>query len=139
MEQLVRDLSHHDDVTISVTTGTEHFRKGLVKLSIGGDGSLTITNHRAGERRDYPGKLTREEVEKLGQEFAAAGFTTLRSPGPPREPGDSPVVLEITRAGEQRYQAELWYGDRETLPGVDVIIRRFDAIVERVTDGELPY
>ncbi len=139
MEQLVRDFGSHDDVTISITTGTEHFGKGLVKLSIRGDGNVTITNHMAGKKREFTGKLTSAEIAEIGKELADAGFTTLRSPGPPRKPGDTPLVLEITQGGEERYHGDLWYGDRYTMPGVDAIIRRNDEIVTRLTDGELPY
>ena len=139
MQQLVRQLKDHHDVTISITTGTVHFGTGLVKLSVRGDGSLTIHNRTADKQREFSGTLTATEVEALGKDLAEAGFTTLTSPGAPREPGDTPVVLVITQGGVKKYHAELWYGDRYKIPGVDTIIKRFDAIVMKITNNELPY
>ncbi len=137
--QLIRDLEKHSDVTVSVTTGTEHFRKGLVKLSVRGDGSVAVLNRRAGKKHSFTGKLTTEELAALGRELAEAGFTTVRSPGPPRKPGDTPVLLEVTQGGKEHYRAELWYADRYNIPGLDTIIKRNDALVKKVTKGELPY
>lgn len=136
---LVRRLHEHRDVTVSMTTGTEHFGKGLVELSIRGDGTVTVDNRAAGKQRSFTGKLTADELAALGPELAAAGFTTLRSPGPPRQPGDTPVVLRVVQGGKELYRGDLWYGDRYQMPGLDRIIKRHDAIVTRLTDGELPY
>lgn len=136
---LVRHLHEHPDVTLRVTTGTEHFGKGLVELAIRGNGTVTIDNRAAGKSRSYTGRLAPDELRALGPELAAAGFTTLHSPGPPREPGDTPVVLEVEQGGAERYRAELWYGDRYQLPGLDRIIKQNDAIVTKLTDGALPY
>jgi len=137
--QLIRDLDKHRDVTLSVTTGTEHFGKGLVKLSVRGDGSVTVLNRNAGTKKSFTYKLTTEELAALGRELAEAGFTTVRSPGPPREPGDTPVVLEVTQGGKEHYRAELWDADRYNNPGLDKIIKRNDALVTKITKGELPY
>ncbi len=139
IKQLVRDLNEHHDVTVSVTTGTEHFGKGLVKLSVRGDGSVTVQNRASGKERTFTGKLDTDELAALGPELAAAGFTTLRTPGPPRKPGDTPVVLGVAQGGKERYRADLWYGDRYQMPGLDRIIKRHDAIVTKLTNGELPY
>ncbi len=139
IEQLVRGLNEHHDVTISVTTGTEHFGKGLVELSIRGDGSVTVSNRASGKEQSFTGKLDTAELAALGPELAAAGFTTLRTPGPPRSPGDTPVVLAVAQGGQERYRAELWYADRYKMPGLDRIIKRHDAIVTKLTKGELPY
>ena len=122
-----------------MTTGTEHFGKGLVTLSVYGSGKIEIVNLRVGKTTKYDGKLAPVEVEQLGISFSKAGFTTAKTSGPPRSPGDTPVVFELRRGSKQLFRRELWHGDRYEQPGLDQIIKRNDAIVQENTDGELPY
>ena len=138
-DELLRSLSRHADAVVSVTGGTEHFGKGLVTLSVHGTGRIQIINRRSGKTTTYEGKLTTAQVEQLGRTFSDAGFTTLESPGPPRAPGDTPVVLEVRRGDRQVFRRELWHGDRYQQPGLDTILKRSDAIVTETTNGELPY
>ena len=92
---ILDELDRHGDVTVEITTGVEHFAKGLVTLTVGGDGHVTVLNLRSGTRQEFPAHLEPTAVRELGHELAVAGFARLEKKPGPREPGDSPVVLRL--------------------------------------------
>ena len=139
MSELLANLGTRADVTVRVTTGTEYFRKGEVELSIRGDGRVDIVNRASGAVRTYSGTLDAQEVAALGEQFAAAGFMTLRPGEGDRSPGDSLVILELLQGDKKLLRTEMWHADRYDMPGLDAIVTSNDEIVQKLTDGFLPY
>ena len=138
-DRLLLALSAHADTAVSITSGTEHFRKGLVVLTLRGSGEVEVLNRASGKVSRYSGKLPKAELDTVGVEIQKAGLTRLTTKGPPREPGDSPVVLEVHSGKTRVYSKSLWYADRHEKAGLDTILKRYEALVGRFTKGHLPY
>ncbi|MBP7126560.1 hypothetical protein KBD49_09375 [Myxococcota bacterium] len=139
-QQVLSDWSHHPEWEVRITTGTEHFRKGVVTLELQGDGTARIRNRRAGQ--DLPpreGKVPAEQVRELGSRLVALEPGNLPGGDRPRVPGDTPVVIEVRERGAVRVQARCWHSDRYDLPALDRLLEQADDLVLGLTNGELPF
>ena len=136
---ILDELDRHGDVTVEITTGIEHFAKGLARLTVGGNGHVDVVNLRSGTRLDFPSHLDPTAVRDLGHELAVAGFTRLEPRPGPREPGDSPVVLRLLQGTTALVEKHLWYADRYDDKGLEKVLARYEALVSTVTGGQLPY
>ena len=140
MEELLQQLPQHPDVTVSVQTGIPGWYTGEILLSIGGDGTVKVRNVYTNGERTYAGRLDSAQVQELGHEFAAHGFTHIKpSSAPARVPDDLPVVLRIERGAEQLYEARLWHADRHSDAGLDGILKRADELIRQLSHGALPF
>ena len=97
---VIRGLPDDPDLSVEITTGTEHFHNGAITLTVRGDGAVTVQQRRAGEQREYRGRLTRERMRGLADELAADELGELADSGGDRIPDDFPVAIRIERAGE---------------------------------------
>lgn len=139
MEEILRHLTNHPDVTISVQTGIPDWRSGEILLSIHSNGTIKVRNQRSSGEKTYEGTLDQAEIQAVGEEFADHNFTGIKSLKTTRLPGDEPVILRIERGTERLYEASLWHGDRYEDDNLDHILERSDELVSQVTNGALPF
>lgn len=128
-------LGSDPEVTVIVSTGTEHWRAGEITLRVNGGGAIEVEHNRSGEHTEYAGTLDRDELASLGDELARNGFTTLTPDRTTRQPDEHPVTLELRSDGEILHRERLPEGD-DRLAGILAAYRR---VVERVTAGALPF
>jgi hypothetical protein len=133
--EVLQRLAEHPDVTVEIATGIEHWERGVIALSVRGDGEAAVVNRCAGSEQRYGGRLDADAVRELGSALAG-----LELPGRSgmTEPDDVPVKVTVTRDGETLEQGEAWYSRRYEDPRLDGLIRRYDALVGEVTAGGLP-
>src|SRR4051795_4413849 len=133
---LLRQLGEHRDVTVEISTGTEHYLHGEVTLSVRGDGSVEVLNRRSGREQRFSGRLDSADVDELG-----AALAELELPGRAgaTEPDDGPVKVAVRRDGQTLSQGEAWHSHRYDDPRLDDVLRRYQDVVEDVTQGRLPY
>jgi hypothetical protein len=129
-------FADHHDLTVEVTTGTEHWRTGEIALVVGGDGSVDVLNRRAGSEQRFRGRLERAAVDALGSDLAGL---ELPGRGGPSEPDETAVKVFVRRDGDVLSAGEAWDGRRYEDARLDGLLRRCDAIVADVSGGRLPY
>jgi hypothetical protein len=130
------DLPAHPDVTLSVRTGTEHWRAGEITLRARGDGDAVVHNRSRGEDRAFNGRLDPAAVADLGRQVALVGSAPAAAD---RTPGDEPVLIAVERDGESLLQLDRWHGDRYGDAALDAVLTQADRLVAQITDGELPF
>lgn len=131
MDDSLRQLDQHPRLAVSIRQGTEHFRDGVVTVTIRGDGLVVVDRLRAGTPSRVEQRLPPERVRDLGRALAEHRVTAARTSKLPREPGDTPLVLRVD-GGARPFQAEVWYGDRYQDRDLDALIRLADALVTEV-------
>jgi hypothetical protein len=136
---VIRGLPDDPDLSVEITTGTEHFRNGAIALTVRGDGAVSVLQRRSGEEREYSGRLDAERMRRLADELAADELGELADSGGDRIPDDFPVAIRIERAGELLHAASIRESDRWKDERLNRLVRRYDALVEELTDGALPY
>ncbi|HOU54899.1 MAG TPA: hypothetical protein PLQ97_13305 [Myxococcota bacterium] len=139
-QQELREWNGHPEWEVQITTGTEHFRKGLVTLLLRGDGTAVIRNRRAGQ--DLPpreGTVPAEQVRELGSRLGALDPSALPGGDRPRVPGDTPVRIEVRRQGTVQAEVRCWHSDRYEVATLDRVLEQADDIVLALTNGELPF
>ena len=137
MDDLLRALDRHPDVTVVIRQGTEHFDDGLITLAIHGDGNATVEQRRSGREQQFTARLPAARIASLGGTLADHRFTAARTTKLPREPGDTPLLLRVDRGGAPAFQVEIWYADRYQDRDLDAIVRLADALIHEVTGGKL--
>ena len=135
-EQL-RQVSAHPALEILIRTGTQHWAQGQIELVVHGDGRVAVTQRQATGTASFAGQLTRGELDAFGQALYAHRFTAARSSAPTREPGDTPVLLQLGGGGEVRFAAQSWDADRDADPDLHAILRAAEQLVHRVSAGKL--
>jgi len=138
-ERLLRELGTKPGIEVSMTVGIEHFRTGLITLTVASDGRVQVLQRRAGKETPYSASWDRARVEAFGAELATHRFCQLAARSETREPDDVPVKLMLSLAGDRVCAADLWHGDRYEDKDLDALLTRFDAVVTEVTAGALPY
>jgi len=139
-QQILREWDRNPAWEVRITTGTEHFRKGLVTLVLRGDGSALVQNRRAG--KDLPpfeGRIPAEQVRELGVRLAALDLAALPGGDRPRVPGDTPVLIEVRQGTRVQAQARCWHADRYETPALDRLLELADEVVATLSRGELPF
>jgi hypothetical protein len=136
---VIRGLPDDPDLSVEITTGTEHFRNGAIALTVRGDGAVSVQQRRSGGEREYRGRLDAERMRRLADELAADELGELADSGGDREPDDLPITIRIERAGELLHAASIRDSDRWKDERLNRVVRRYDALVAELTDGALPY
>ncbi len=137
VNQQLLQLSANPALEILVRTGTQHWQAGEVTLLVRGDGAATVTQRQATTNAAFEGALSKEELDAFGQALQAHRFTAARTSALPREPGDTPAVLALRRAGEVVFEASLWSADRDDDADLDAILRAADQLIHRISAGKL--
>jgi hypothetical protein len=136
---VLRRLPDDPDLSVAITTGTEHFRNGAITLTVRGDGAVSVLQRRSGDEREYRGRLDAERMRRLADELAADDLGELEDSGGDVIPDDHGVTIRIERAGELLHTAWIRESDRWKDERLNRVVRRYDALVEELTAGELPY
>lgn len=134
--EVPQPLADHPDLTVEVTTGTEHWRVGEIALAVGGDGSVDVLNRRAGKEQRFSGRVDRAVVDALGGDLAGL---ELPGRGGSSGPDETAVKVAVRRDGDVLSAGEAWSGGRHEDGRLDGLLRRVDAIVADVSGGRLPY
>ena len=130
------DLS---DWTVELTTGTEHFEAGEIVLCVHRDGSVEVDHRRAGEHRRYTGSLDTEERAGFAQLMSEVEIDTLASPRTTWAMGEDTLRIAVRDVDRLVHSAEIPAGERYDDERVGRVMKAYDEIVERLTEGNLPY
>ena len=133
------DFPEHPELAVSVTLGTEHFSYGQTKLSVHGSGTVEIDNRRSGRHQRYTGQLDPGDLAAFGDEMAELGLTTLSSGRKTYEMGETTVTIELRNGDTVLHHADIPGDDRFSNDRLDRLVRAYDKLVSRFTDGALPY
>ncbi len=133
------DFAEHPELTVSVTLGTEHWSYGQTKLTVHGSGTVEVDNRRSGHHRQYRGRLGPAELAAFGDELAELGLTTLASDRTRYEMGEATVTIELRDGDTVLHHADLPADDRFSSDGLYRLVRAYDTLVSKFTDGALPY
>ncbi len=112
MSESLRTFSAHPALAAVFVLGTEHFDNGQFTLRVSGDGAAKLTQRRSGTTEEFEKSLEPAAVNQLGEVLADNDFTKARTSTLPREPGDTPVVLELFDGDSSQFRAEIWEADR---------------------------
>jgi hypothetical protein len=134
-DEVLEQLGSEPGVTVTISTGTEHWRAGEITLRVHGGGAVEVEQRRSGEHSEYTATLGADELRALGVELARNGFTTLAPDRTSSQPDEHSVTLELRRGDERLHREQLPQGD-DRLDGILAAYRR---VVEQVTGGALPY
>ena len=121
-------------MTVEIVTGTEHWERGEIALSVSGDGEAVVRIRRSGQEQRFEGRVDAAEVDALTR--ALAGIE-LPGRAAATEPGDTAVRVTVRRGKETVQEGEAWYSRRWDDTRLDEALRRYDAIVDAVTAGAL--
>ena len=98
-----------------------------------------VVHRRGGREERYREPLGAERARALGAELADLGVGELKAHDRPLKRDESEVHITITRGDEVLHEVEVPHGDRWEKPALQGLIERWEAIVEDVTDGALPW
>lgn len=130
------DLS---DWTVELTTGTEHFEAGEIALRVHRDGSVEVHQRRAGEHRQYAGSLDPDELAGFAQVMREVGIETLTSPRSTWVMGEDTLRIEVRDGATLVHRVEIPGDERYDDERIGRVTKAYDQIVERLTEGNLPY
>ncbi len=134
---MFQSFSKHPNLTITIVTGTEHFRAGEFALSIDGGGSARVVQKNAGKTNTFELVLTEARVDEFGALLAKHRFSAKRTSKLPRQPGDSPVRLSAERDGEKLILVDVWNGDRFQDSDLDAMLKAANTLVYEVSGGKI--
>jgi hypothetical protein len=137
MDDALRSLDRRPEITITVQQGTEHWKQGLITLTVHGGGQAIVEQRRAGETTRREATLAPARIAAIGAALAARRFTAARTTTTPREPGDTPLILRVEGAGGAPFEASLWAADRYQDRDLDAILKLADGVIHEVTGGAL--
>ena len=135
----VRRLADDPELSVEISTGTEHWRVGEITLVVEGTGEAQVIHRKAGTETRYTRSLGHEELAGLAGRLADDGFLELAPSRNEYVPDESTVTLALRRGGEDVHRAHLPEGDRYERPGLDRLLDDYEGLVERITDGALPW
>ena len=130
MSERMRAWSKNESLEVVVVVGTEHFDNGEFTLHVQGNGNATVEQKRSGKVSHFDTKLDAARLDALGETLASNGFSNPRTSTLPREPGDTPVVLEVVDGGERLFHADIWNADRYDDKSLAAILDAAEALIE---------
>jgi hypothetical protein len=135
----IRRLADDPDLSVEISTGTEHWQVGEITLVVAGSGDVEVIHRQAGTETRYTGSLDHDELEHFSRGLADNGFLELAPTRTEYVPDESTVTLALRRGGEDLHRAFLPEGERHDRDELDRLIRDYEQLVERVTGGALPW
>jgi hypothetical protein len=138
-DDLVRRLPGDPELAIEISEGIEHWRAGEITLTVHGSGAVEVRHRRAGEERRYVGALDPDELARFAGRLAELGYATLAAVNREQQRDELTVTLSIRRSGEEVHRAEIPSGERDDDPRLAGVMAEYEALVDRVTDHDLPY
>jgi hypothetical protein len=139
IETTVGELGTVAGVTVTMAIGIEHFREGLITLTVAAEGRVRVLQRRSGQDTVFEAEWPAEKVLAFGRAMKGNGFTHIAPVLSLRSPGDVPVWLELARDGRVLWSADVWHGDRYKNADLHEIIARFDETVREISNGALPF
>jgi hypothetical protein len=139
VDDLLRCLGDDPDLGIEVRDGIEDFREGEITLRLAGTGMAEVVHRRSGREEHYREPLGSARARALGQELADLGVGELEPNDRTRNRDETELRFAVTRGDEVLYEVELPHNDRWENPALQGLIERYEATVEDVTDGALPW
>jgi hypothetical protein len=115
---------------VVLVIGLEHWEQGEYTLRVAGDGRVSLKNRRSGAEREWTAQWDPARVVEFVDQLRADGFLSVVPPAGQRQPGDVPLVFRVE--GPIAHEVRLWEADRYTLPGVDRIVTRLDALTREL-------
>ena len=137
-ERVLRELGADPDVSIEIEDGSEHFRGGLTRLVLRGDGHAQVEHRVAGELETYEGRLDANRLAEVGTELAQSGFATLEAPARLLVAGEAEVALAVRRNGSPLHVARIPDDARNDDERLETVLDVFARLVWEITGGELP-
>jgi hypothetical protein len=135
----IRRLPDDPDLSVEISTGTEHWQVGEITLVVAGSGDVEVIHRQAGRETRYAGSLDHDELAHFSRGLADNGFLELAPSRTEYVPDESTVTLALRRGGDDLHRAFLPEGERHDRDGLDRLIRDYEQLVERVTGGALPW
>lgn len=117
--------------------GNAGFR-GRTTVEVRGDGSVQASFQRGAATDTYRATLSAAELDglrKLLRDSDVGSLCSARATGQPDE--DRVRIVLVT--GGQSTEAELWYGEQWTNPGLRALIGAFGGLAARASGGKIPY
>ena len=136
------DFPEHPELAVSVSLGTEHFSYGQTRLTVHGSrysGAAEGDNRRAGRHERYTGELAPRDLQAFGDEVAKLDLAALAAQRTTYEMGETTVTIELRDGDTVVHHADIPGDDRFSDEGLDRLVRAYDKLVSRFTDGALPY
>ena len=137
MDDPLRAFDRHPTATVTIQFGTEHFGNGQITLALRGDGAVSVEQRVAGAVNHYSATLDGPRIAEVGRTLSEHRFTQPRTSTLPRNPGDSQLVLRLSRDGVPAFAATIWYADRFTDRDLDAILRVVDDVLYAASGGKL--
>jgi hypothetical protein len=138
-DDVLRQLPGDPGIAVEISTGSEHWRGGEIVLTMDGSGAVAVRHRRAGEETRYDATLGPAELAELVRRLDELGFAGLPSHERDYEPDEMTVTLALRRGEEIVREARVPEADRHDDGRLAAIMEEYDRLVERVTDGALPY
>ena len=135
----IRRLADDPDLSVEISTGTEHWQVGEITLIVAGSGDVEVIHRQAGAENRYTGSLSHDELADFSRRLSDDGFLELAPTRTEYVPDEATVTLALRRGGEDLHRAFLPEGERHDRDELDRLIRDYEQLVERVTGGALPW
>jgi hypothetical protein len=126
-------------MALEIRTGTEHWRAGEITLAVDGSGAASVVHRRAGQETRYDATLDESEVSGLARRLQDLDVGGTRSDIRDHKPDEMSVTLALRRHGEIVHEADRPESERHDDERFAALMGDYDRLVERLTDGALPY
>jgi hypothetical protein len=136
MNDRLRAFSTHPSLEVVIVLGTEHFDNGQFTVRVKGKGSAEVVQRRAGDTRQFTRTLDAAALDAFGRTLADNEFTLARTSTMPREPGDTPVLLQLLDGGTSQFEVELWEADRYEDKRLAAILQAAEALIKSMVGDD---
>jgi hypothetical protein len=127
-------LTYSSDLRVVHTSGNEEDPTnpfGRVVVTILGDGEVSVTQSRHGERREWSGRTTRATIDAVLELLNAAFFPRVADHAIP--PG-STRDIQVVSGGREYQTPPIAYHAPKTMPAYQLLFQLMDELVTAVTD-----
>ena len=123
--------------SVRYEVGNAGFR-GRTIVEVAGDGSVRASFQRGAATDNYRATLSAAELDGLRTLLRDNDVGSLRSARSTGQPDEDRVRIALVTGG-QSTEAELWYGEQWTNPGLRALIGAFGGLAARASGGRIPY
>ena len=138
-EDVLRRLPGDPATALEIATGTEHWRAGEVTLIVDGSGAVCVRHRHAGQEDRYAATLDVAQLDALVRRLDELGFGDVRPHARDYRPDEMTVTVALRRDGEIVSETHRPEDDRYKDERFAAVMREYERLVERVTDGALPH